>query len=243
MNCFALTDKGNIRKQNQDTCFTDDNFAPSVSLAVVCDGMGGAKSGKLASSLACDAFVACLRKAVTGKNWKKDIPELLTHAVNEANAAVYKRGHEDADCFGMGTTLVAVLAVESECCFVNVGDSRAYRSLPERIQRVTRDHSLVAELVERGQISEEQSRTHPHKNLITRAVGTEKQVKADTYCLMLQPEQSLLLCSDGLSNLLLDEEMQEILRKDTTMEEQCQALLNLALQRGAPDNVTAVLCR
>jgi len=243
MSCFALTDKGIIRKQNQDTCFVEMNVVPGVTFAGVCDGMGGAKSGGLASSLAANAFCGYLRKALSAKNWIKDVPSLLAKAVNEANEAVYRKGMSDEECRGMGTTLVALLSVEDDCYLVNVGDSRGYRCSSERIQQITRDHSLVAELLEKGQITEEQSRKHPHKNLITRAVGTEKQVKADIYCLTLSPGQIILLCSDGLSNLLSNEELFTILNQNVSAEELCHELIDTALSRGAPDNVSAVLYR
>ena len=242
MTCFALTDKGTVRRENQDVACVNDALAPGAVLAVVCDGMGGARSGRVASQLAADEFMA-----ETARLLKRfpaaDAVDLLNAAAERANRAVYERSRSDARYYGMGTTLVAALIRGSECCVLNIGDSRAYHVTGRSIRRITRDHSFVAELVARGDITEEESLHHPHRNLITRALGTEKSVRADTFFLTVSPGDYVLLCTDGLSNMLSDSELLDELKKDAAVEAHCESLVNSALGRGAPDNVTVVLCR
>lgn len=156
-----------------------------------------------------------------------------------ANEEVYSISQDRPECRGMGTTLVAALATEETLWVVNIGDSRCYQVLDGAIRRVTRDHSLVENLVEQGEITREQARVHPQKNLITRALGVDRTVQEDLFELNNMGGY-LLLCSDGLSNIVTDEE----LRREVVAEDKagcCQRLLRLALERGAPDNVTAVL--
>ena len=235
MIAYGITDRGLVRTQNQDSYadWTQDGML----FAVVCDGMGGARSGNIASQMAVEHFSNDLRE-----NQTMSPPDRLTHALIVANDAVLQRALEDPDCAGMGTTLVAVLAQPDNHVFLmNVGDSRCYHISESGIRQVTRDHSLVADLVERGKITPEQARTHPNRNIITRALGTEQNVVGDLFEIDLFPGEYLLLCSDGLSNTVGEQEMLfEALYggDDSTC---CQRLLDIALSRGAPDNVTAVL--
>lgn len=232
MNIFGMTDQGMVRKQNQDSFFhwTDGE----MGFAVVCDGMGGALSGNIASAMAAQRFAEVVGVLEAGPE------ERLTVGAEKANAAVYQRAQQDMNCWGMGTTLVAALALDHIAYVINIGDSRCYLLSKEEIRQVTRDHSLVAELVAMGRITEEEARIHPNRNIITRALGTDQKVQADLYEVALEPGDQLLFCSDGLSNEMLPEEM-ETLAAEGTLEERCQKLIQLALDRGAPDNVTVVL--
>ena len=237
MNLWGVSDVGAVREQNQDAYFIT---APDVAVpfGVVCDGMGGAKAGNVASTMAVESFAATLTE---GLAMGGDIKQLLDQAVDRANELVCYRAEVDDTCRGMGTTLVAAVVEESLVHVVNVGDSRGYAIGPGGIRQVTRDHSVVEDLVERGEITREQARSHPKKNLITRALGAEERLEADLYTVERREGEFILLCSDGLSNVVTDQELLFELIHGGPAEEGCRRLLNLALSRGAPDNVTAVL--
>ena len=237
IHAWGLTDKGAVRTQNQDGFYLD---VPSERLAVgvVCDGMGGARAGNIASLVAVETFVDALKAAPQGEEQPAAV---LSRAAEAANAAVFHRAATDPDCRGMGTTMVAVLVVEGTAYLLNIGDSRAYHINADGIARLTRDHSVVEDMVARGDITPEQARTHPRKNLITRALGSEEHIRADLYEKELQPGDFLLLCSDGLSNIVTDQELLYEVIHGGEPADCCQRLLDITLSRGAPDNVTAVL--
>ncbi|NCB63476.1 MAG: Stp1/IreP family PP2C-type Ser/Thr phosphatase [Clostridia bacterium] len=239
MNIWGITNTGAVRTQNQDYYYTELT-EPDVALCLVCDGMGGAKAGNVASKLAVDTFMQTAR-AQTVDQWRTEPEALLNFAAEQANQAVHFRSGIDADCRGMGTTMVATLVLGSQAYLLNVGDSRAYLVREDGIHRITRDHSVVEDLVARGDITPEQARQHPQKNLITRALGAEKALRPDLYRQPLEPGDVLLLCSDGLSNLMDDQELLYEVIHGGEMETCCQRLLDIALNRGAPDNVTVVL--
>ncbi len=235
---WGITDKGAVRAQNQDSYYLDVRSERLV-VALVCDGMGGARAGNVASTLAVEQFVETMRHLPEGT---PAAPEaVLAQASEAANAAVYHRAKHDPDCWGMGTTMVAVMAAGETAYLLNVGDSRAYHITPEGIRKITRDHSLVEDMVRRGDITPEQARNHPQKNLITRALGTEEQLRPDFFRQSVAAGESLLLCSDGLSNVVSDQEMLYEVIHGGAAEDCCQRLLDIALSRGAPDNVTCVL--
>ena len=237
IHAWGLTDKGAVRTQNQDGFYLD---VPSERLAVgvVCDGMGGARAGNIASLVAVETFVDALKAAPQGEEQPAAV---LSRAAEAANAAVFHRAATDPDCRGMGTTMVAVLVVEGTAYLLNIGDSRAYHINADGIARLTRDHSVVEDMVARGDITPEQARTHPRKNLITRALGAEERIRADLYEKELAGGDFLLLCSDGLSNILSDQELLYEVVHGGDPDSCCQRLLDITISRGAPDNVTAVL--
>ncbi len=238
MNVWGITHPGLVREQNQDA-FEIRVLADGGVIAVVCDGMGGAKSGNVASSLATGTFMDALmqNELPTDENIRWHMEE----AASIANQVVYHRAQQDDHCSGMGTTMVAVTARGDMAYILNEGDSRCYHIAGDEATRITRDHSLVEALVERGELTREQARTHPHKNLITRALGTEVQLRTDFYSQPIKAGEYLLLCSDGLSNVVGREELNQLTVQGASLEESCQQLLSLALERGAPDNVTVVL--
>ncbi len=238
MELWGVSDVGAVREQNQDAYFITASDAP-VPFAVVCDGMGGAKAGNVASTVAVESFADTMSQGLSldGAPTRR----LLVRAVERANELVRYRAEVDASCRGMGTTLVAAVVDDRLVYLVNVGDSRGYHIGPEGIRQVTRDHSVVADLVERGEITREQARSHPKKNLITRALGTEDPLQTDLYTVERREGEMILLCSDGLSNVVTDQEMLFELVHGGPAEGGCRRLLDLALSRGAPDNVTAVL--
>ena len=236
LNAYGITDRGLVRKQNQDAyriLQKEDTLC-----AVVCDGMGGARSGNVASEMAVKLFTGAINLMNDEEPGK-----VMMDALELANREVLRRSLDDPDCSGMGTTLVAAYLPDAAHAYVlNVGDSRAYQISPENgIRQITRDHSLVADLVAQGKITPEQARTHPNKNIITRALGTEEHTVGDLFEVELEADEFLLLCSDGLSNQVSEQEiLYEVLYGDSP-DTCCQRLLDIALRRGAPDNVTAVL--
>lgn len=239
MNIWGITDVGVVRKQNQDN-YHIELLAEDMALGIVCDGMGGAKAGNVASQLAVETFLDTAN-AQPPEQWRNEPEALLHFAAEQANGAVHFRASVDADCRGMGTTMVVALAIGNQAYILNIGDSRCYLVRPEGISRVTRDHSVVGDLVARGQITPEQARQHPQKNLITRALGAESQLRADLFRQSVEPGDALLLCSDGLSNVVSDQELLYEVLHGGPAEDCCRRLLDIALSRGAPDNVTAVL--
>ncbi|MCD7928020.1 MAG: Stp1/IreP family PP2C-type Ser/Thr phosphatase [Oscillospiraceae bacterium] len=232
MDIWGITDRGKVRRQNQDAFYKWTNG--TLAFAVVCDGMGGARSGNVASAMAAQRFVQALSAGMGTPE------ERLTLGAAVANDAVYHRAQRDVNCRGMGTTLVAAFAKADEAHILNIGDSRCYHLSDGQIWQVTRDHSLVAEWVAAGQLTEEEAQNHPNRNIITRALGTEEQVQGDLYRETLQPGDRLLLCSDGLSNEVTKEELAQR-TGGGDLRDCCDRLLQLALERGAPDNVTAVI--
>ncbi|MCQ2418177.1 MAG: Stp1/IreP family PP2C-type Ser/Thr phosphatase [Clostridia bacterium] len=240
MEVYGLTDLGLVRKQNQDD-FRILQLGEKSLLAVVCDGMGGAKSGNVASKLASDVFSSEVERSFTPELTLEKAEAVLREACSLANQAVYEHSQLSEDFAGMGTTLVAILIKDDFAVAANVGDSRVYRINEDGISCVSKDHSLVEMMVQRGEISKEQARTHPQKNLITRAVGTERAVECDIFRLELSKDEQFLLCSDGLSNLLADQEILFEVLHGTKKSDCCKRLLQIAKDRGAPDNVTSVL--
>ncbi len=242
MEIWGATDRGMVRKQNQDT-FRWTKLNDSQFLAVVCDGMGGAKSGDVASKLASEVFEADISQSVEPDIDQQSIVKMLVDGVKSANRAVYEQSLVSPDFKGMGTTLVAVFLQGSAAYIINVGDSRCYYLSEGEVSQVTEDHSVVGLMVARGQISEEEARTHPNKNLITRAVGTEPDVECDCFYLGLDQGEYLLLCSDGLSNMVSRPEMLFEITHGENGTQCCQRLIDIAKNRGAPDNVTVVLMK
>ena len=239
MNIWGITDTGAVRQQNQDFYYIEQ-VEPDVGLGLVCDGMGGARAGNVASRLAVEAFRDTAH-AQSADQWRSEPEALLHFAAEQANQAVYYRAGIDSDCMGMGTTMVAALVIGGMGYLLNIGDSRAYLVREDGISRITRDHSVVEDLVARGDITPEQARQHPQKNLITRALGSEKKLRADLFRQPLGPGDCLLLCSDGLINVVTDQEILYEVIHGGELESCCQRLLDIALSRGAPDNVTVVL--
>lgn len=237
MQIWGITNRGCVREENQDS-YDIVTLGPDSGIAVVCDGMGGAKAGNIASGMAVELFISAFLEQ--GEE-DQTIQSRMLRAAALANHEVFLRSTTEAECRGMGTTMVAVYADPSRALILNEGDSRAYHITEEGISKVTRDHSLVQHLLERGDITVEQARSHPQKNLITRALGAEAELRADQFEVYWNPGDFFLLCSDGLSNMVSDQELLYEVIHGGTPETCCQRLLDISLKRGAPDNVTAVL--
>ena len=230
----ALTDRGRKRPTNEDAF----GFSVEHGVYVVCDGMGGAAAGEIASSIAVDEV---LRHLTSRREEGVSRPELAAKAVNAANNAVFTRAQRNQRLNGMGTTLVALLVEEGRAWVLNVGDSRAYRMRAGRLEQVTLDHSLVEEQVRMGRMSRTEALRSPMRNVITRALGTQKCVTPDSFELEPQPGDIFMLCSDGLTRELTDDAIAAILKCNVGLEERCSRLIEGAKKAGGHDNITCVL--
>ena len=242
MNSFGITDRGAVRRDNQDSFLIERLDESKCLIAVLCDGMGGEKAGNIASDLAAKTYVAELKERIlTKKKRRADIKGMMEAACDAANHMIYSYSCFDTDYTGMGTTMVSAVICDGSVYVLNVGDSRCYKLTRKRIEQVTRDHSLVQDMVERGEITPEQARVHPRRNVITRALGVNELVPCDIFTPRLQKGEQLLLCSDGLTNMLKDEEIFALSKKNTDPLSLGRALMAETLRRGARDNVTIVI--
>ncbi|MGO5028622.1 Stp1/IreP family PP2C-type Ser/Thr phosphatase [Candidatus Agathobaculum pullicola] len=241
MEWFGLTDRGRVRPTNQDIYQIEAREDNQTVLLVVCDGMGGANAGNVASRFAAQSFVesACGALGDTLDAAKRQT--LLTHALVQANDTVFALAGRQPEFRGMGTTLVAALVQGEEATILNVGDSRAYLFDGTRLHQLTEDHSYVEEMRRQGRITEADARTHPQKNLITRAVGVEPDVEGDLFEARLARGEILLLCSDGLTGMVEDEKIAQTLKDAKTLALAGDALLTLAMEGGGRDNITVAL--
>lgn len=231
MKFYALTDIGKKRELNEDSYFIPEGTGYFCAVA---DGMGGHNAGEVASALAVSTVSEILAD-------RKITPSLMNDAVERANERIFTHAIRRPECRGMGTTLT-VFAVEGMHAFVaHVGDSRCYRVRDRRLKAVTRDHSYVQEMVDQGKITRLEAMNSPYRNYITRAVGTHETVRADIFSMTLQPGDAYLLCSDGLTNHVSD---QDIIRvsadTDLSWKEKLRILVDMALENGGSDNITAV---
>ena len=239
MRTWGITDVGLVRSENQDAY--DIRVMAGYTVAVVCDGMGGPMGGKRASTLAVELFDREMEASLKEGMSSSQLTQVMSYSAALANEAIYYEAQEDSAYEYMGTTMVSVVATATEVQILNVGDSRAYHIDRDGIQQITKDHSVVEGLVESGNITHEQAKNHPQRNLITKALGPEPSVQPDCFEVFWKQGDFVLLCSDGLVNTVSDQEMLfEVIHNgepDTCLER----LLAMSKQRGAPDNVTAVL--
>ena len=240
MQAWGLSDPGIVRSENQDA-FAIEQLDDSTLLAVVCDGMGGARAGNVASDLALDVFTTTFLRSWRPRPTEESITRIMQEGMSLANRAVYEQAQSDESYLGMGTTLVAAVVGQGRAAILNIGDSRAYRCGGDGISCVTVDHSFVQMMVDRGALTKAQAMSHPDKNLITRAVGTADTVEGDIYFIDFSAGENLLLCSDGLSNVVTEQELLFEIVHGCEKSDCCRRLLEIARKRGAPDNVTAIL--
>ncbi|MBQ9948971.1 MAG: Stp1/IreP family PP2C-type Ser/Thr phosphatase [Oscillospiraceae bacterium] len=243
MNVYSKTDIGLQREENQDTVWAE-MLSETACAAVLCDGMGGEKAGGLASQMAVDIISKRIKESFSEMMNRNSVRNLLITAVVAANSIVYETAQKDIDRSVMGTTCVAAIVFGGCAYIVNVGDSRAYHLFSseedECIRQVTRDHSHVRELIERGEITEEQAKTHPKRNKITRAIGAESNVTPDYFELDLNDGDMLMLCSDGLSSYGDDMDILDICF-EVKREDCVDALIRYANNNGGHDNVSVAL--
>lgn len=235
----AATDRGRKRPSNEDA------FAYSVEHGVylVCDGMGGAAAGEIASSVAVDEALAHLTGRIAAEDGRGDLAQLAEDAVVAANDAIYRRAEGNDKLSGMGTTLVGLIAHERQVLVFNVGDSRCYLLRGAKIQQVTLDHSLVEEQVRMGRMTRSEALRSPLKNVITRALGTQSRVTPDVFELEPEPGDLFLLCSDGLTRELSDAQIEAVIGRDQTLAVLCSRLVAAAVRAGGNDNITCLLVR
>jgi protein phosphatase len=227
---IAKTDTGRQRRENEDCAFA------RAPVFVVADGMGGAQAGEVAAQIAVEAFSQALPDSGTPE-------ERLASRVQEANQRIWEQSRTRSEQAGMGTTLTAAYLEDSELAIAHVGDSRAYLFRDGSLRRLTQDHSLVDELVRRGKLTEEQAAEHPQRSIITRALGAEATVEVDTWTYPVRPGDVLLLCSDGLTSMVAEERVEEILRGTMDLRSAAQQLIDDANAAGGRDNITVVLSR
>mgnify|MGYP002609693319 CR=1 FL=1 len=238
MQCFAKSDRGAVRKENQDRAAGARIRRKGCVVGVVCDGMGGAAGGKLASELAASTFLAQFRREMMAGS---AVEPAMRAACDAANQAVYGRACADPELRGMGTTIVAACVRHGRLTVLHVGDSRAYIMSGGTLRQISEDHSYVEEMRRLGRISEADARSHPQKNLITRAVGVDATVDGDLFEQTLADGDILLLCSDGLTGMVEDGKIAEVLAGAGTLEDKGRELLTLALEGGGRDNITVAL--
>lgn len=236
------TEKGRVRNTNQDN-FKIERIDKDTYACVVCDGMGGVEGGSEASCIATVAFMDCLKKLYNDTENNDSITTLLKKSLNAANSAVYSMAILNPEFDGMGTTLVSFILTNRDLCWINVGDSRLYAANEKGLYRISDDHSLVWEMVKKGMITEEEANNSPMKNVITRAVGISPTVESDVNCIMdiYERYSYILLCSDGLSNMVSPETIYSILTCEETTEKKVDMLISSANDSGGYDNITAVL--
>lgn len=238
MQLFAKTDVGKVRSINQDA-FYINTLPDDSALAIVCDGMGGASAGDIASKTAIEIISQYIINAYNPTMSSEDIIRLLDNAIYSANLEVFTLSQKNEQLRGMGTTVVAAVISENQAVICNVGDSRAY-IVNDRMNQITRDHSVVQSLVELGKLSPEEARVHPEKNVITRALGVEENILTDSYCIDFNQDDKLLLCSDGLTNYANEESILSIVN-DNALDKTTDLLINQAILGGGRDNITVAV--
>ncbi|MBR2950204.1 MAG: Stp1/IreP family PP2C-type Ser/Thr phosphatase [Lachnospiraceae bacterium] len=237
MKAYAITDIGRKRSLNQDYAYmTLEPVGKLPNLFIVADGMGGHNGGGYASRMAVETILSEVMEAK-----EEDISDILVRAIRCANDTIKKTANEDERLFGMGTTVVAAVCKGNTLTVANVGDSRLYITNDREIRQITQDHSLVEEMVRFGGISKEQARKHPDKNIITRAVGVEDDLKVDCFLTVLEQKDKVLLCSDGLTNMLEDEQIRQMAESEGSVEQRVCALVAAANDNGGKDNIAVII--
>lgn len=237
LKAFSISDIGKRRKINQDYVYASEQpIGKLPNLFIVADGMGGHNAGDYASKITVETIL----NEVSGSQ-ELNPQILLGHAIELANELVVTVASRAEDLAGMGTTVVAATCMGRLLQVANVGDSRLYVVHENEIEQITQDHSLVAEMVRLGGIARDDARNHPDKNIITRAVGGKETVEVDFFTVELQESDTVLMCSDGLTNMLEDEEIYSILKCEKSIQEKAQVLVDKANERGGRDNISVIL--
>lgn len=234
-----MTDQGLKREMNQDVFFTH-KFNEQVGFAIVCDGMGGQSAGHVASEMVCTIIAEKLIEDKIDQADETQMSDSIVNAISEANIQVFTKSNVEPGFQGMGTTVVLAVVVNDNAYIAHIGDSRAYVLQNDKLHQVTKDHSLVQELLEQGKISEQEVLTHPNKNMITRAVGVNLMVDIDYLSLKLEKESKIILCTDGLTNMVSDDEIERIISSENA-QSSCVKLIDLANKAGGIDNITVAV--
>ena len=233
---YAITDIGQKRQLNQDFIYWSETPIGNLpNVFIVADGMGGHNAGDYASRYAVETVVD-----EVGNSFEKNPAKILGSAIEKANTLIRQRAQEDEAYSGMGTTMVAATCLGKYLEVANVGDSRLY-VINDKIEQITQDHSLVEEMVRMGGIDKESARNHPDKNIITRAIGARDYIETDFFNVELQAGDMVLLCSDGLTNMLEDEEIRRILTEDGSLQDRVEKLVEAANHNGGKDNISVIV--
>lgn len=236
MKAYAATNVGLERSINQDYIYYSlDKIGCLPNLFVVADGMGGHKAGDIASRFTVENLVTLIRESK-----EKDLISIINNAILDVNERLFDKASESADYEGMGTTLVVATIRDKLLKVANVGDSRLY-IINDDITQITRDHSLVEEMVSLGKLDRKAARTHEKKNYITRAIGGEKNVEAEMFSVDLKPGDKIIMCSDGLSNMVEDNDILNIVRHSDSLEEAVEGLIKTANDNGGKDNISVII--
>lgn len=239
MRMVSQTNIGRIRTVNEDRAVIQEQLN-GLSLAIVADGMGGHQAGDIASQMAIDLILEGLQP-ISREMSVETRTQLLREAIENANAKIYDFAAQKENYHGMGTTVVALIASEDHLLIGHIGDSRAYRVDAIGIQQLTEDHSLVNELVKSGQITPEEAEHHPRRNVLTRALGTEPSIEVDIHEYTWKNEDTILLCTDGLSALIDSRMIRDRILASQDLEQAAEDLISSALEAGGDDNVTVIL--
>ncbi len=235
---FSKTHIGKVRLNNEDSVFKEnDKIGCLENIFIVADGMGGHNAGEVASKLS----IEYLKEYLTSNNYELDTEEILMDSIFSANQKIYAKAKTDLENKGMGTTLTVCTIKEDKAYFGHVGDSRAYLFREDELIQLTNDHTYVSEMVKKGLMTKEQALVDPNRNMITRAVGIDQTVRVDTFSIEIKEDDLILLCSDGLSGLVSDEVIFEVVSSDDKLDVKCDNLIDKALENGGIDNISVVL--
>ena len=238
MNVSALTDVGLVRNNNEDSFYKSTDF--DLPLFVVADGMGGHNAGETASKMAIEIVKKYFVENKNSLNSEKRLISIIKDSIKEANEKIYKLSKDDKLCSGMGTTITLAYILGGKIYIGHVGDSRAYIINNSHICQITEDHSLVQELVKSGSITIEECKTHPQRNMITRAVGTSEDIEVDIIIKTFNQNDILFICSDGLSNMVNDNDIIHIFNNESLIKKACENLIKKAKDNGGKDNITVI---
>lgn len=238
MQSIGKTDKGKVRDKNQDNFYcSNEKIGNLPNLYIIADGMGGHSAGEYASFCAVEEFINYVKACEDAS-----IEKIFINAINYINKRIYNKSLEDNNYYGMGTTFVVASICKDKLYVANVGDSRLY-VINNTIHQITKDHSLVEEMIQNGKITRDEEKDHPDKNIITRAIGVAESVETDVFVETINNEDVILMCSDGLSNMLDDYCILNIVNENTNIKEAIDLLISHAVDNGGTDDITTILIR
>ncbi len=244
MQVYGKSIVGNHRKNNEDAIFINKELEGVFkNLFIVADGMGGHNAGEIASMLAINSFVEYVKTHSDSSSLEQDILDVMVGAIQYANNVIYEKASSEEGFNGMGTTMDALCIYKNKMYITHIGDSRVYLLRNHNLSQLTKDHSYVMELVKLGKLTEEEAMVHPKKNIITRAVGIEKLIEIDTIINNIENNDQLLLCSDGLTNMISNSDIKNILECNLSISEKMDLLINTANQNGGMDNISVILVK
>lgn len=233
---FGLTDVGQVRENNEDAW----NAVPEHNIFVLADGMGGHSAGEIAAQETVERYSALIQSKSANIS-SENVKQQLSEVINEVNKSVFRLARADRELRGMGTTICSAFFIDGLMCFAHVGDSRIYRFRDQKLKQLTEDHSLVQELLDLGELNNRQANEFTQRNIITKAIGTEPEVEATVDTCDIQPGDLILMCSDGLSDLITNREIEKLLNLTADIKQKVDLFVESANRRGGIDNITVIL--